>query len=415
MTALPSAPVVFAVRAVGVLLSALGGIWVARVLGPEKLGISTFVLAFVGLAGVLTSLNQNYNFVRRGKNLPEGPRLNGLIGDVFSLRLGLAIGLAAVGIMAVVIAGVGAAWYLAIAAGVVLALVQSNDAGWVLQLRGRMPWLFIAISIQGGLTGLLCISLIRPDWPAGSDLLMGCVGGIAGFCVAWWFACGGWPPGFLVSVRGFFDGVRLIKGGRWLALMGLGTFALSTAEMPLIGVLASVEELGVYRAALQFINVVNPFLPLFFYKLYPQLIELQKTSPGAVLPAQFSALGRAAIFGIPLVAGAFLLAPWVYPLVFGPAFAGAAMPFAILFAGKVLSVGANIFMWGAFARHCDREVVLLTLGVACLSLAMNAVLIPRLGLIGAALVNCAAQGLLLGAYMVVMLVSSKPARNAEIR
>lgn len=405
----PSNTVVFAVRGLGVVLAALGGIWVARMLGPEKLGISTFVLAFVGLAGALTSLNQNYNFVRRGKALADGPPLDELIGNVFSLRLGIALLLTVVGLLAVAVSGVGTVWYLAIGAGAGMALAQSNDAGWVLQLRGRMPWLFIAMSIQSGLAGLLCIALIRPDWPAGSDLVMGAVGSVVCFVFAWWFACGGWPPGFRVSARGLLDGLRLMKGGRWLALMGLGTFVLSTAEMPLIGLLASVEDLGVYRTALQFINVINPFLPLFFYKLYPQLIELQQTSPGEVIPAQFGALGRVALFGLPLIAGAFLLAPWVYPLVFGPAFAGAAMPFAILFAGKVVSVGANIFMWGGFARHRDREVVLLTLGAACLSLAMNVVLIPSIGLIGAALVSCAAQCVLLGGYIMVMVWSSAKA------
>ena len=276
-----------------------------------------------------------------------------------------------------------------------------------------MPWLFIAISIQSFVTGVLCIALIRPDWPAGSDLAMGCIGGVAGFAVAWWFACGGWPPGFRVSARGFFDGLRLLKGGRWLALMGIGAFVLSTAEMPLIGMLASVEDVGIYRAALQFINVINPFLPLFFYKLYPQLIDLQKSSPDAVLPAQFKALGRVALFGIPSVAGAFLLAPWVYPLVFGPEFAGAAMPFAILFAAKVVSVGGNVFMWGGFARHRDREVVLLVLVAAVLSLAVNAVLIPSMGLIGAALVNCGAQCFLLGAFIVLM-VQTSPATTRSV-
>lgn len=406
---MPGSATVFMMRGIGVALAALGGIWVARVLGPEKLGMSTFVLAFVGLAGTLTSLNQNYNFVRRGKNVAGEPALNKLIGDVFSLRLAIALLLASAGLVAVAVTGIREAWYLAIGAGVVMALAQANDAGWVLQLRGRMPWLFVAMSLQSGLTGLLCIALIRPDWPAGSDLVMGAVGSVACFALAWWFACGGWPPGFQVSAHGALDGLRLLKGGRWLALMGLGTFVLSTAEMPLIGFLASVEELGVYRTALQFINLMNPFLPLFFYKLYPQLIELQQASPSAVIPTQFRALGRVALFGVPLIAGAFLLAPWVYPLVFGPAFAGAAMPFAILFAGKVASVGANIFMWGGFARHRDREVVLVTLAVACLSLAMNVVLIPRIGLIGAAMVSCLAQCVLLGGYIMVMFRSSAKA------
>ena len=402
---MPSTATVFAARALGVALAGLGGIWVARALGPEKLGMSTLVIAFVTFVGGLTSLNQNYNFVRRGKNQSTGVSVEELVGDVFSLRLGLALILLVAGLVGVSLVNVGSEWYLAIAAGVLLALLQSNDAGWVLQLKDRMPWLFIAISVQSALAGALSIALIRPNWPAGSDLAMGCFGALAGFIISWWFACGGWPPGFRVSIKGFLRGLRLLKGGRWLALMGVGGMLASTAELPMISALASVEELGVYRAALQFINVINPFIPLLFYRLYPQLIDLQREAPNELLKTQFRALGKVFLFGVPLAVGAFLLAPWIYPLVFGPAFSGAALPFAILFSAKIVSVGSSIFMWGGFAGHSDREIVMSTLAVACLSLGLNWLLIPEIGLVGAAIVNLTVQVLLLGAYMAVVVRS----------
>jgi O-antigen/teichoic acid export membrane protein len=410
---MPSTATVFAARALGVALAALGGIWVARSLGPEKLGMSTLVLAFVTFVGGLTSLNQNYNFVRRGKNQPAGASLEELVGDVFSLRLGLALVLLVAGLVGISLINVGSEWYLAIAAGIFLALLQSNDAGWVLQLKDRMPWLFIAISAQSALTGVLCIALIRPNWPAGSDLAMGCFGALALFMISWWFACGGWPPGFRISLKGFLRGVRLLKGGRWLALMGVGGLLVSTAELPMISALASVEELGVYRTALQFINVINPFVPLFFYRLYPQLIDLQREAPSELLKTQFRALGKVLLFGAPLAVAAFLLAPLVYPLLFGPAFSGAAMPFAILLSAKIVSVGGSIFMWGGFAGHRDCEVVLSTLAIACLSLGLNWLLIPSIGLVGAAMANLAAQVLLLGAYMAVVVRSRLPHINTR--
>jgi len=404
---MPSTTTVFVARALGVALAALGGIWVARMLGPEKLGMSTLVFALVTFVGGLTSLNQNYNFVRRGKNLPAATSLDKLVGDVFSLRLGLVVILLAAGFIVFSFSGAGSQWYLAIFAGAILALLQSNDAGWVLQLEDRMPWLFIAISAQSAITGVLCIALIRPDWPAGSDLAMGCFGAAVAFGISWWFACGRWPPRFHIGVKGFVQGVRLLKGGRWLALMGVGGLLVSTAELPMISALASVEELGVYRAALQFINVVNPFLPLFFYKLYPQLIDLQREAPSELLNTQFRALGKVVLFGVPLAGAAFFLAPWVYPLVFGPAYSGAALPFAILFSAKIVSVGCSIFMWGALAGHRDREVVLSTLVIACLSLSFNWLLIPQMGLVGAAMVNLTTQILLLSAYIAVVVCARR--------
>jgi O-antigen/teichoic acid export membrane protein len=407
---LKTGSLLFLVRGTGVAMAALGGIWAARTLGPEKLGISTFVFAFVNLVVVLTSLNQDFNLVRRGKLLRDPGDLESLVGQVFSLRLGLCLILLLLGLLVVALNGVGDAWYLAIAAGSVMALAQSNDAGWILQLRNRMPRFFLAISVQGIVTGLLTIAVVRSAWPAGSDLAMGAIGALVGAGLAWFWACGGWPPGFRIGVRQFCQGLRLLKGGRWLALMGLGTYLLSMAELPMIGSLASVEDLGVYRTAQQFINVINPFVPLLFYKLYPLLIDLQQSDPARVLPTQFSALGRLAAFGLPLILIAFFVAPLAYPLVFGAEYAAAALPFAVLFASKVVSVGVKVFMWGAFARHHDRGVVLSVLAIAALALGANALLIPKLGIMAAASINFGAQALLLIICIGIMLRSRRTTR-----
>ena len=77
----------------------------------------------------------------------------------------------------------------------------------------------------------------------------------------------------------------------------------------------------------------------------------------------------------------------------------------MLFSAKIVSVGSSIFMWGGFAGHSDREIVMSTLAVACLSLGLNWLLIPEIGLVGAAIVNLTVQVLLLGAYMAVVVRS----------
>ncbi len=398
----------FIIRGLGVGVSALGSIWVARTLGPEKLGISAFAFGMVGFVTLAASLNQDYNFVRRGKQLPDGVNLGDFVSEVFSLRLGLALMLVAAGIACLLVLQPAPVWFLAIGAGIFLAVIQSNDAGWILQVRGRMPRFFMAISIQGVLNGLLWMALIRPSWPAGSDLALACVGCTCGLSFAWWSAC---RDGIRirVSLANFLAGFRLLREGRWLVLMGFGTYAITSAEIPLIGTLASVEDLGLYRTAMQLINVINPFIPLLFFRLYPRLIELQRESPELVLGEQWRAFARVVMFGGPLVVGAFVLSPFVYPIIFGEVFAPAAMPFAVLFTAKVLAVGVNVFMWGGFARKMDKYVVLLVLGVSLLSLGMNALLIPHLGIMAAAMVNCGAQALLLCGNMAVMVLSHRRA------
>jgi len=406
---LRSGGILFLLRGVGVAAGAVGGIWVARALGPEKLGISTFVIGLLGLAAALTSLNQDYNFVRRGKNLAKNESLDGLVDEVFSLRFGLGLALASVAFVACMIWRPDPVWYLPIAVGLVLVLIQCNDAGWILQLRNRMPRFFVGLSVQSLVTASLCLAFIRPDWPAGSDLVFALAGNALAFWLVWRWACGG-PVRIRVSVTNFLSGVRLLRSGLWLALMGLGMYALSSAEILLIAALASVEELGIYRTAMQFINVINPFVPLFFFRLYPQLIELQQSDPFAVVGVQFAALGRVVMLGIPLIVAAFFLAPMAYPIVFGQIYAAAALPFSFLFAAKVVSVAVNIFMWGALARHMDKHVVILTLAAALLCVGLNCVLIPRFGILSAALVSCFAQLILLAGNVAFMVLSNRRLR-----
>lgn len=386
-------------------VAAVGAIYAARVLGPEKLGISTYVFGLVTLGGMLAELNINNELVRRGRHPHSGETLDDLVSQVFTFRLVVSLLCALAGILAFLILRPGAEWLLASAAGVVLVVFQGNQAGWLLQLRKNMPRYFAALSVQGIVTGLLMVALIRGSWPAGSDLALGVIGAGLAFYLMWKWAL---PPGCRIrlSMANLLRGAQLLHGAKWLILMGVGLYVLNSAEVLLIGSLAGVEELGQYRAAMQLIGVVNPFLPLFFHALYPQLIDLQKTDPTSVLPHQLVNFGRLALLGVPAVLVVSAAAPFFYPLVFGAGYAQAAMPFSLLFAAKIVSVGVSIFMWGILARKLDHWAVVVTLGCASISLVLNLLLIPALGVVGACVINLGSQALLLLSCLFVMMFPS---------
>lgn len=379
-------------------MAAVGAIYTARVLGPEKLGISTYVFGLVTLGGMLAELNINNELVRRGRHPVAGETLEELISQVFTFRLVVSALCALAGMLSLLVLRPGHQWWLAAGAGVVLVIFQGNQAGWLLQLRKSMPRYFAALSVQGVVTGLLVIALIRGSWPAGSDLALGVIGAGLAFYLMWRWAL---PPGCRIrlSMANLLRGAQLLHGAKWLILMGVGLYFLNSAEVLLIGSLAGVEELGQYRAAMQLIGVVNPFLPLFFHSLYPKLIELQASSPCLVAAEQRAAARTVFVFGVPSVVLAFLLAPLFYPVLFGVTFAPAATPFCLLFTAKVVSVASNVFLWSALARRFDRQAVLWTLVIAAFSLSMNVLLIPLAGIVAAAAISCGAQVCLLAAYM----------------
>jgi len=382
-------------------MAAVGAIHAARSLGPDKLGVSAYVFGLVTLGGMLAELNINNELVRRGRHPRHGESLEELISQVFTFRLVVSLFCGLAGIAALLVLRPGAEWLLAAAAGIVLVIFQGNQAGWLLQLRKSMPRYFAALSVQGIITGLLVVGFVRSSWPAGSDLAFGVVGTGVAFFLMWKWAL---PPGcrIRISAANFFLGASLLRGAKWLVLMGVGLYFLNSAEVLLIGSMAGVEELGQYRAAMQLIGLVNPFLPLLFHALYPQLIDLEKTNPAAVVPLQFASLGQLAVFGIPVAITAFLAAPYLYSTVFGAAYAQAALPFSLLFASKIVSVAVSIFMWGILARKLDHLAVLVTLGCGALSLLLNLLLIPSVGVVGACAVNLSAQSLLLLCCILVM-------------
>ena len=391
-------------------IAAVGAVYAARVLGPEKLGISTYVFGLVTLGGMLAELNINNELVRRGRHPHSGETLDDLVSQVFTFRLVVSLLCALAGILAFLILRPGAEWLLASAAGAVLVVFQGNQAGWLLQLRKNMPRYFAALSVQGIVTGLLMVALIRGSWPAGSDLAIGVIGTGLACYLMWKWAL---PPGCKIrlSKANFFHGAQLLHGAKWLVLMGLGLYVLNSAEILLIGSLAGVEDLGQYRAAMQLIGVLTPFVPLFFHSLYPRLIDLQTHTPSMVAAEQWAAVRKVFVFGLPSVVLGFLMAPLFYPFVFGAAFAPAATPLCLLFTAKVVSIAANVFLWSALARRFDREVVLWTLGIAAISLSMNILLIPLAGIVAAAAIGCGAQVLLLAAYMHVSAHRDKSASS----
>lgn len=117
-------------------------------------------------------------------------------------------------------------------------------------------------------------------------------------------------------------------------------------------------------------------------------------------------------FFIPGALAAFFFAPYVYKLLYGPAFLSAAYPFALLLVSKMIAVLNGIFGWGLWAQHRDGLMLRLTVATAVISLPLNFYLIPHQGLLGAAAVGVICEALML---LVTAAVSRpKPRQSTDI-
>jgi O-antigen/teichoic acid export membrane protein len=108
------------------------------------------------------------------------------------------------------------------------------------------------------------------------------------------------------------------------------------------------------------------------------------------------------ILGIPLVAGGLVLAPQVVELASGEDFAGAAEPLRILLAAGALAWVNGVFGLALIAKNRQTSALWLNVSALAFNVGLNFLLIPRYGIVAAAIVTVASEALILAGSYVLM-------------
>jgi len=137
------------------------------------------------------------------------------------------------------------------------------------------------------------------------------------------------------------------------------------------------------------------FLSMIPMLLYPRFLEWQKISPDLLYRNQWKLFRFMSAGAVALTAAAFLLSPAVYPMIFGPEFARASIPFAMLVGSICIILLNNLFSYGLWSQGKDRSMLGISIVAAMTSLSLNFLVIPKFGMMGAAAVNIVAEGLIL--------------------
>jgi O-antigen/teichoic acid export membrane protein len=105
------------------------------------------------------------------------------------------------------------------------------------------------------------------------------------------------------------------------------------------------------------------------------------------------------VLGAPLVAAGLVLAPQIIELAGGEDFADAAEPLRILLAAGALAWVNGVFGFALIARDRQASALWLNLAALTFNVALNFLLIPRYGIVVAAIVTVASELLILiGSY-----------------
>lgn len=159
----------------------------------------------------------------------------------------------------------------------------------------------------------------------------------------------------------------------------------------LISILLSETAVGWYGAA-QTILLAFWMLPTAVRAaLYPLMARYHQDSPTKLAVLYRKSLQYLVILGLPMAAGVFLLAPNIVPLVFGPSFDPAipALQWSIwAFVFALLTVpNARLLLVDHKQRHA---AWLIGIGMIA-NVSLNLLLIPRFGIVGAAMARTGAS------------------------
>lgn len=363
------------------VLGLLVGAWVARYLGPGDFGLLSGTLAVVAVAGVVASLGMNTVLVRELATSPHDAKE--ILGTAAFLRL---LGSAMVWLVCVGIAwsGVGteAAHAVLLPLAALALVVQSMDVvERQLQVAGDMRTLTIIRCVaMGGSFGLRVV-LILTKAPVEAFALAGvCEMGVAALGLGWVTHRSGGLGRWRFSLA---RARTLLRESLPLMCAGLAIHVQGYSDQIMLAAMSDSEVLGQYAAALRIVSVFA-FLPAILQMVSAPEIARARRDDADLYRRRLHGLYRLA-FGAALFTAlpVALIGPYAVVWLFGDAYraAGVLLP---LFALRLFLANMGVVR-GVFlnTEGMSRFVLITASAGAVANVALNLVLIPKWGAMGA--------------------------------
>lgn len=377
-------------RGVTMLVGLVITAWLGRRLGPENYGIIGFAAAMVSYFGLVVASGLDTVGVREIAR--HGARIRVIASHVVTLRLMLAA-LALAGLALLVVALDRPVLFRAVIAiyGVSLIAIALN-LDFVYQGRAKMGMIAareIAVSLLA-LAGILAIVRDGNGTVAASVILMAAL--LAGSLLVALRCRHDWHAPVLRMDRRIW--ARLMTAALPVAAVGMLVTIYRNIDMIMLGFLRPAVDMGHYAAALK----------LFTTGLAPVLILLSAFTPALarawgdagelrMVTAKFS-MAMAAVMAA-VAGGGFIFAPEVIRILFGVAYAPSVLPARILMVALALAAGNICFGHPLMLWKLQRRAIAPLACGAALNAVLNFILIPRLGITGAAVAVLATEAMLL--------------------
>lgn len=377
-------------RSLRILVGLVVSVWVARYLGPEQYGTLNYAMAFVALFSACATLGLETIVIRDLSRTTEGVEVT--LGTTFALKLAgatvtLGLSFAAIGILR---PEDGSVQYLVaiIAAGTLFQAFDVIDFWYQSRVRSKhvvfaRNTAFLVISLIKILLIVSNAPLIAFAWAALGEVALGACGLV--------LACRGVIPRL---GRWRFSGrrsVELLRESWPLFLSAVFVLIYVKIDKIMIGQILGEEKLGIYAAATQLAEVWY-FIPMAITSSVFPFIVAAKSTGESQYYARLEQLYLVMVWlALAVAVPITLFSGPIVELVFGAKYAAGAAVLAIhCWAGLFIFAGLVSNHWYVLEKLNHYTLYRHVLG-AGINILLNIILIPALGIAGAAVATIITQ------------------------
>lgn len=370
----------------------------ARTLGESLYGVYGAVGSFIAVGTSLVNFGMGPIVIRDVARRPDqaGKYLTATLVMQSALALlayALVNGAAAVGSFP---ADVRA--FLALAAISLLVDALGNMTNDILLAQERMVAASLAAVGHVALLLALAGAALLAGWGLWGVYVATIAAGLARSAALWLLAAQGG-----VRPRWPFDpaiAVPLLRNGAPLALAAFLALAYQHADKLMTARFIGPAETGHLTAAFVIVfGVVELLNTTVLTATYPLMSRYYGSARFGLMTGKLAFFTLA--FVLPLALSVSLFAAEIAVPLFGSGFAPTADALKILIWYALASMVANVFAQGLMVQNQQRKLLGIRASGLAGNIALNAILIPRLGVAGAALASLAAESVVLAALLVV--------------
>ena len=384
-------------KGVVMVLAAVSVVVLTRYLGPAGYGNFTLALVYLTFFGIIADLGLFTIAVREMSK--DRSRMQEILGNTLSLRALLSIVVFAVAI--------GIAWLLPYAVDVKVAIAIAATSHFfgllnssivtVFQTELRMDRAVISDIVGRALALAAVLFVIFQDWGFYAIVATATVGALATFITSVWLARK-W-----VRLSFYFDlklWKELFKESLPLGAALVVANFYFRVDILILSFVTSAAAVGIYGAVFKIFELLMTVPQFFQNSTFPILVKRLHegaTDAGSFMQKSFDAM---LIAGGAFAFGGLVIAEDIMRVIGGPEFVSGADALRVtLFA---MSFSFTIIMFSSLYVAKGKQVAALKIGSfgLVLNIVFNLILIPMIGIVGAAAATLATEAIILGLYLV---------------